>query len=516
MKSCKSCHHENEEAALFCENCGEQLEIAQNDTLETEVNPKTVDQNSCSCGAQLGEEDRFCPTCGKAITQESKTKAENSQTSNVKTPMNKKQKILISLAIVFLCIIFGSYFAAKNYYSQENQLKRMVAVVKNKDISQMEKLTVSADPNYNVTKEELKKYFDYYGRNEHKAAFSTLITQLSDNTDQTRALALTKKGKKFLMFDEYLWELKPSYITITANQKGMILFLDNQEKETTDKQQFQTVWGPLTPAEYTIKGELAGEKSETTVDLVQSQNSGTDQMSEVSLDFRKISFKLRSNISDAEVFLNDKKVGVLSAGEYEVKDKIWQQGMTVQLKKTLEDKSVIMTKQQVIDDSSFEASRYDPKFSIVNSDFSGIQEKSDVEFFLNGFYSDVSNFTGTYATYDETTKQKFSSYFREGKDNAEYQDFDTFIQSVRDSKIKSSVNGSPTVESVKMIGKNTYDVRYLIKYKTIYKDYKQKDVTQIFRYQKATLVYNEEEKKFTIQSLGGKENFEVVDNGGIE
>ena len=87
---------------------------------------------------------------------------------------------------------------------------------------------------------------------------------------------------------------------------------------------------------------------------------------------------------------------------------------------------------------------------------------------------------------------------------------------MRDSKSKSSVSGTPTVESVKMNGKDCYDVQYLIKYKTHYKEYKQNDVTQIFRYQKATLRYNDTEKQFNIQSLGGKENFEIVDNAGIE
>lgn len=523
MKICQSCQHENEEAALFCENCGDKIKTqpitqAENDDTFELKTPEVAGNNTCSCGTVLEEEDQFCTTCGESVSKDPTYHLEDAQVSKVKQPMKQKQKILITLSVALMCLVFGTYFAAKNYYSQENQLKRMVEIVKNKDVNKMEKLTVSVDPNYNVTRKEIKKYFDYYGRNEHKEAFSRLIEQLGNVDNHTGVLSLIKNGKKFLLFDHYQWALKPGYITIKANQKDMKLFLNNQEKETTDKAQFQTVWGPLTPAEYTVKGELAGEKSETTIDLLQRQNSGDNQTNQVNLDFRKISFKLTSNISEADVFINDKKIGQLLAGEYEVKNLIWHQEMTVQLKQALEDKSVIETKPYIINDSSFDASEYDPESysSIIKLDFAGIQGESNIEWFLNSFYSTVSGYTSTYSTYDETTKQKFSNHFIDGKDNAEYQDFNTFIQSVRDSKVKRSVTGSPTVESVKMTGKNSYDVQYLIKYKTNYKEYKQPDVTQLFRYKKATLIYNEEEKQFAIKSLGGKENFEVVDNGGID
>ncbi|MBO0446903.1 zinc ribbon domain-containing protein [Enterococcus ureilyticus] len=510
MKSCQSCQHENYEDAVYCENCGLQFEVSQ----KVEEDSKIV----CSCGSLIEEEARFCPACGESVSHTNSLQSEGSKTSKNKVRMKKSQRVFLAIIAILFCLVIGSYFTAKNYYSKENQLKRMIEIVRNKDINQMEKLTVSTDPNYQITKNELKRYFAYYEHNEHKEAFSKLILQLETGNKQTGELSLLRSGRKFLLFDAYQWELKPGYITITANQKDMQLFLDDQEKERTDQDLFQTVWGPLTPTEYTIKGELLGEQNETTVDLIQAHHTGLIKMNQVDFDFRKLSFKVKTNISDAEVFINDKKIGQLSNGEYEVKNQIWNQGMTVRLKKTLADKSIIETKQHTIDGLSFDASEYDPESyaSIIELDFSGIKGKSEVEAFLSHFYGDVSSYTGSYSTYDETTKQTFSTYFTDTKSNVEYQDFDTFIQSVRDSKSKSSVSGTPTVESVKMNGKDCYDVQYLIKYKTHYKEYKQSDVTQIFRYQKATLRYNDTEKQFNIQSLGGKENFEIVDNGGIE
>lgn len=505
MKKCQSCHHENQEDALFCENCGEKFEQIAKSSREPQQ------KRTCKCGQPLETEDKFCLACGKPTATESAVEPD-------KASMSKRQKILLGIILALFCIIFSGYLTAKNYYSFENQQKRLVEIVKNKDSSQMKKVTISTDPNYTITKEELKKYFDYYGQTENKEAFSLLLSDLASGSGQSADLVLIKKGKKFLLFDEYQWELKPGYITVNTNQKNMKLFLNNQEKETTSDDDGQTVWGPLTPMDYKVKGELGDETIETTVDLVRYQHLEAEQIGQVNLNFRKISFKLTSNISDADIYINDEKFGQLEASKYEVKNLVWSQGTTIQLKKTLEDKSVLETKKETLSEDAFEADDYDPESysSTLNLAFSDIQKATDVEFFLSRFYAEVTNDTTSYSTFDEEAKQTLASYFTDGKENAEYQDFDVFIQSVRDSKVKSSVSGTSTVESIQMTGKNRYNVQYLIKYKTNYKDYKQDSVTQIFRYKKATMVYNEEKATFYIQSLGGKENFEVVDNGGIE
>lgn len=517
MKKCQSCQHENQDDAIFCENCGEKFAKMEN------LREESSQKNICTCGQTLEAQDKFCPACGKTTATESAIqlqKITNPQIIPAKQPMSKKRKIVLGIVLAICCIMVGGYLTAKNFYSLENQQKRLVEIVKNKDVNQMKKNTISADPNYTITKEELKKYFDYYNQPEHKEAFSLLLGELGSDDGNTGDLALVKNGKKFLLFDEYQWELKPGYITVSTNQKNMKLFLNNQEKEITSDKQEQIVWGPLTPMDYKVKGELAGETTETTettVDLVRFQHPELEQIGQVTLNFRKISFKLVSNISDADIYIDNEIFDQLVAGESEMKDIIWHQGMTVQLKKTLEDKSVLETKKEILDEDSYEVDSYDPDSysSTIELDFSGIQEKSGMELFLSRVYSEVTSDTSSYSKFDEEAKQKLATYFTDGKANVEYKDFETFIQSIRDSKAKSSVSGTPTVESIQMTGKNTYNVQYLIKYKTNYTDYKQDSVSQIFRYKKATMVYDEEKGTFCIQSLGGKENFEVVDNGGI-
>lgn len=515
MKKCQSCQYENQEDALFCENCGNKF--VQTDKPSNESSQK----HSCTCGQALKATDKFCPACGKTTASEPalpSQKTTNLQETPVKSPMSKQRKILLGIVITLSSIIIGSFLTAKNYYSLENQQKRLVEIVKNKDINQMKKNTISADPNYTITKEELKKYFDYYNQTEHKEAFSLLLLELASGNGNSDDLVLVKNGKKLFLFDEYQWELKPGYITVRTNQKDMKLFLNNQEKAITSDKQEEIVWGPLTPMNYKVTGELASETTETTVDLIRFQHSELAQIGQVTLNFRKISFKLTSNISGADIYIDNEAFGQLVAGESEVKNLVWHQGMTVQLKKTLEDKSVLETKKEILDEDSYEVDGYDPDSysSTIELDFSGIQDKSDVELFLSRVYSEVTSDTSSYSKFDEEAKQKLATYFTDGKANVEYQDFETFIQSIRDSKAKSSVSGTPTIESIQMTGKNTYNVQYLIKYKTNYTDYKQDSVSQIFRYKKATMVYDEDKETFSIQSLGGKENFEVVDNGGIE
>ena len=234
------------------------------------------------------------------------------------------------------------------------------------------------------------------------------------------------------------------------------------------------------------------------------------------LDLHKVSFIVKSNVEDAEVLVDNKKIATIKDGSAEVKDIVWHQGLAVQVKKKF-DKQVVESEVRKIESEEFLASQFEKESygSEVMLEIKGIKSKDDVQSFLYGLYGDVSTYTSEYSDLDGMAKSDLAKYFQNGEDNADYQDFLKFITDVRSSSEKSSVQGEPKVEKMTMIGKDRYQVQYLIKYRTVYKSYKMDDVVQVFRYTKATMVYNQEEERFEIVDLGGKENFEVVDNGGV-
>ena len=164
--------------------------------------------------------------------------------------------------------------------------------------------------------------------------------------------------------------------------------------------------------------------------------------------------------------------------------------------------------------SEFAADDYDEDSyaSAIQLDFDHVQSTADVQNFLDSLYSDLSGYTSRYSTFGAAQKSELAEYFVNGLSNADEKDFEKFINDIRTSGKKSRVDAKAKVESVSMTGKDVYTVQYLIYYDTVYTD-DTDDVSEVFRYKKATLRYDEDEAKFQIDNLGGAENFERVSGG---
>lgn len=492
MKFCWSCGHKNEEDAMFCENCGENLNDGTD--ISQEIIPK-IDQVST---------------------------VEKREQSNIpiqviapKGPMSKKKKNSLIASGIIIASLIGVYSYGNYYYSYEQQVVRLTKVFKTQSPSEWSKVMISSDPNYKVSTEGLKKLTDYYKDNQQKEKFSNLVNNLDNKgTNENFDFSIVNNGKKFGLFNNYSLEIKPVYLTVESQKGDATIEVDG--KKYGDPKDKEVKVGPLTPGIYKVKGTLKDVSTESIVDLVRFENEEFDTNSHVKLDLHKSSFIVQSNIDEADVLIDNKKIATIKNGVAEVKDIVWHQGLSVQVKKNF-DKQVMETDVRRIEADEFLADNYakDSYTSEINLAFSDIKSKEDVESFLSSVYSDVSASTSDYTTFDTMEKNELSDYFVNGQDNTDYKDFLKFISDVRSSSEKTRVVGTPKVESVSMIGKDTYHVQYLIQYETMYKSYKTDNIKQVFRYKKGTLKYNTKEERFEINDLGGVENFEVVDNGGV-
>lgn len=133
------------------------------------------------------------------------------------------------------------------------------------------------------------------------------------------------------------------------------------------------------------------------------------------------------------------------------------------------------------------------------------------------------------------------SYF-EGKDkNPEFKDFASLVDTFINDKELKMVSITPTVESIKRIDSDEYEVSYIVAYRFTFEDkYEKKegsytyDITdtyekeQVFRYKKAKFIVSNEEvsednndnydsnnhysydKSIKIKDLGGSKGFEKI------
>ncbi|MGM0165173.1 hypothetical protein IGI39_000114 [Enterococcus sp. AZ135] len=512
MKNCPNCGHENLAEARFCEECGHSfmMEISEEPEIlaEEEKNERPENKRFCpNCGEALPADAEFCPNCGQRLKTAMKPKAP------MRKPLSKKQKIGLGAGLAAVVLLIGGLMFGRYYYSYPQQLSRWERTFKTQDPEKIAAVVTSEDPNYKVSAANLKKFVSYYQEGNHKADFTDFLTDLKNNPSELEDFSIQTKGKHLGLFPRYQLVIQPVYLTVTTDQAGMELSLDDKKLATSKGTNYQTTWGPLTPGSYQVEGKLDSEKSASKQALIRYHNPEFETNSHVAINLHKISFKVTSNIDGAKVLLNDKTVGTIENGQAEVKDVVWHQGMEVQLTfKTASDQLNSETYQ--IAASEFSAADYkaDSYASEINLNFDSVQSKTDVQNFLDNLYSDLSGYSSKYSDFGAAEKSDLAEYFVNGLSNTDEKDFEKFINEFRTSDKKSRINAKAKVESISMTGKDTYTVQYLIYYDTVYAD-ETDDVNQVFRYKKATLRYDEDESVFQIDNLGGAENFETVDGG---
>ncbi|WEG73623.1 TcaA second domain-containing protein [Vagococcus intermedius] len=496
-------------------------------TVEKKVAPIN-DQFTCArCGLVQNVTNNFCEKCGhKQGESYDASKDDSKRVLNVATlpkeprkPLSKKAKIMIGSGIGAVILLAGGYAFGKSYYSLENQATRFAELVKENDPAKLASVLKTHDPNYKVNKQNLTKYTDYYADKKHKKEFSELVNTLNSSPYAINGigdLSMQQEGSKFLFFDNYNFYIEPVYLELTANQKNIEFKIDDEVVGKSDSDEYQMSSDPLTPGEYDIEGALKGQKEKNTsrVNLVRFMNDSFQENTSVNMAIQKVAFDIISNTDTGDVLLDGEKVGELEDGEFTVKDKVWHQGMTVQISKTLPDESKMTTDKREIGEYDYPAENYNSDYSELNLDLEEVKGKDDIQYELDNIYNNFSSYTDdSYGSYNARAITDLASHFENGQSNAEFIDFDTFINSVRKAKSKDHLSAEASVEEVQQVGDNTYEVRYLIEYTTVYKDSDQDSITQIFRYKKATFIYDEEDQQLKIRDLGGTDNFEVVDDG---
>ena len=514
MKNCPNCGHENLEDARFCEECGHPFASKSVETseifTEEEQQPQPKNDRFCpNCGESVPKDADFCPNCGHRL------KAVVGPAPAAKKPLSKKQKIGIGTGLALIVLLVGGFMFGRHYYSYPQQLSRLERTFKTQDPEKMAEVITSEDPNYKVSAANLKKFISYYQESSHKADFADFLADLKHNPEHLEDFSVKAKGKYLGLFPRYQLVIQPVYLTVTTDQAGMDLSLDDKKLATSKGTNYQTTWGPLTPGSYQVEGKLDSEKSVSKQSLIRYHNPEFETNSHVAMNLHKISFKVTSNIDGAKVLLNNKEVATIEKGQAEIKDVVWHQGMEVQLDfKTAGDSLKSDTYQIAANEFLADDYNADSYASEINLNFDHVQSEADVQNFLDNLYSDLSGYTSRYGSFGSSQRSELAEYFVNGLGNADEKDFEKFINDIRTSDKKSRVDAKAKVESVSLTGKDIYTVQYLIYYDTVYTD-DTEDVSQVFRYKKATLRYDEDDATFQIDNLGGAENFETVDSGGV-
>ena len=143
-----------------------------------------------------------------------------------------------------------------------------------------------------------------------------------DDNNADNIFTLEKKGSKWLIFDNYVFDIKPAYITLNTNIKGAQIFKDDKLVADSNSSNFTKEIGPYVPGDYKLKAVYKGkycnlEKS-TEVDLVKSARTGQNKSTvNLDLDGHYINVSVPNECEDAKIFINgiDTKILAKNANE---------------------------------------------------------------------------------------------------------------------------------------------------------------------------------------------------------
>ncbi len=403
------------------------------------------------------------------------------------------------------------------------------------------------------------KYFFLYDK--YDLMFQPIYFNVTTNTNGMRLVVNGKAEKAVSEKDFYTWKLGPFSPGIyefaaTFNYNGEEISID-QKVEQIDREDIRgknmreisfemtkikmDLISDIDEGEILVDGKsvkkLAGKGKTTTLELIWrdyadlqiKQKFGELELISESLDFipgdylaedyskdrsnfyiPQQELGISSNVSSGDIYLNDKQIGTLTDSNLDSLTFVTTgTPLKFQAKQIFEDGSEIAS--SVVDYEKDDSYRYQGVYLEFPSDVDEYQ----VADFLSGLYSNVTDYTNENKDFENSEIITLESYFENGSANHEFIDFkDNYILPTRVSKTKAYINTSLSkVESVKRIGSNIYEVRYIVNYYTNYKD-DTPNVDQYFRYKKAIFVLTDE-GNLLIRNLGGTANFEEVSESEV-
>ncbi|WP_157800184.1 zinc ribbon domain-containing protein [Sporolactobacillus pectinivorans] len=248
-----------------------------------------------------------------AATAQRETRFDEPET---KTRLHKKLWLIPLLIVVILGAV--AYFTGKYLTDPSRTVAAFEQAVRDQNVHELKKLILPnehADVNDNQIQAMLRLF------DSQPDTYRAIVASLNQSAKSPDIIQpdnmlyyLQKSGKKYLIFDNYRIGTNSIQAKITTNLQGMqvgILGVGHSKiADQADSNTPQTLdVGPVIPGEYTFYGK---SKVLNTSKMVSLTSAGKN------VDFSGVYIQVRSNISDAELYVNGKDTGetIAEAGAY--------------------------------------------------------------------------------------------------------------------------------------------------------------------------------------------------------
>ena len=309
-----------------------------------------------------------------------------------KPAMAKGKKILIIAGVVVAVLALAGYGFGSYYYSRGQVVERYEVAAK-KSFKDSLEYQVWSD-----TKKEIKtsevKYTD------------TKSTQAYSKSQLLSGERMQKVGRQFLIFPKWRVVVDPGTVDLTVNTADLNVTINGIAYATTDSNNYTAKLNHLYPGTYNFVASGKVNDQEITVSSEENVTSKT----EVNLSVEYLSFIVKSNLKDGDLYVGGTKVGTLNSGKLDVNKVAVAGSSAVYVKKNFEDDSSIKTETLSIKKIS--------EGQTVTLDADGVLDRDTADRFLTAAYGKFDS----YASNHNTTSDGVSVIFLNGTDDTMYKD----------------------------------------------------------------------------------------------
>ena len=309
-----------------------------------------------------------------------------------KPAMAKSKKILMIAGIVVAVLALTGYSFGSYYYSRGQVAERYETAAK-KSFKDSLEYQVWSD-----TKKEIKTSEVKYTDTKNTTTYSK--SQLMSGE------RMQKVGRQFLIFPKWRVVVDPGTVDLTVNTADLNLTINGVSYGTTDGNNYTAELKHLYPGTYNFVASGKVNDQDITVSSEENVTSRT----EVNLSVKYLSFTVKSNLKDGDLYVGGTKVGTLSSGKLDVNKVAVAGSSAVYVKKNFDDGSSIKTETLSIKKIS--------EGQTVTLDADGVLDRDTADRLLTAAYGKF----GSYASNHNTTPDGVSDIFLNGTDDTMYKD----------------------------------------------------------------------------------------------
>ncbi|MFT0801381.1 zinc ribbon domain-containing protein [Bacillus swezeyi] len=266
--------------------------------------------NFCKeCGSELTAKAQFCKHCGAGTDGgRSAHEEQNDRETLHKPKMTKKRKMMLAAIAASCILLFAGYKAGEALTSKEKLISDFESALDHEDAKKTAKLLQSSDVDLTITEENVKPLMTYL--KEHPEEEKELISSLKNN-NENQMVSIERSGRHFFIYERYVLNAAPVYLTIKTNYKGADLFVNGEKVMTAQKENFEKKFGPYLPGVYDVEAKLQNDFTELTkTEKVNGLENDTDVDMDLDGHKAKLVFEDGYEKIKGTLWINDQKTKI--------------------------------------------------------------------------------------------------------------------------------------------------------------------------------------------------------------